>query len=86
MDKRDEEFVGETSAVGRSFAYIASVLTQIVWTIVTTLLLIGDQHHPDKVWWDIFSFVGIRLNLDLDVLDLNLNDTWVELDSFYGAN
>jgi len=48
----DEEFVRETT-VGRTFAYSASVLTQIFWMVITTLLLISDNHHGSKAWWDI---------------------------------
>ena len=48
----DEEFVRETT-VGRTFAYSASVLIQIFWMVITTLLLISDNHHGSKAWWDI---------------------------------
>ena len=59
MDKVDEvEFVGETTGVGRTFAYTVSVFIQIVWLVIITLLLISDNHRQYKVWWDIFSFVG----------------------------
>ena len=52
----DEEFVRETT-VGRTFAYSASVLIQIFWMIITTLLLISDNHHGSKAWWDISYLV-----------------------------
>ena len=52
-----EEFV-EESTVGRTFAYSASVLTQILWMVVTTLLLTSDNHHGDQAWWDIAYLVG----------------------------
>ena len=55
-EEDEEEFVEETT-VGRTFAYSASVLTQILWMVITTLLLISDQHHGDQVWWDIAYLV-----------------------------
>ena len=57
VEEDDEEFVRETT-VGRTFAYSASVLIQIFWMIITTLLLISDKHHGKKAWWDISYLVG----------------------------
>jgi len=57
MNKVEEDGVGEEfvrrTTVGRTFAYSASVLMQIFWMIITTLLLISDNHHGSKAWWDI---------------------------------
>ena len=55
-EEDEEEFVEETT-VGRTFAYSASVLTQILWMVITTLLLISDNHHGDQAWWDIAYLV-----------------------------
>jgi len=55
VEEDDEEFGKET--VGRTFAYSASVLTQIFWMFVTTLLLISDNHHGHQAWWDIAYLV-----------------------------
>jgi len=48
----EEEFVEETT-VARTFAYSASVIIQIIWMVITTLLLISDNHHGHLAWWDI---------------------------------
>ena len=55
--EEDEEFVRETT-VGRTFAYSTSVLIQILLMVICTLLLISDNHHGKKAWWDISNLIG----------------------------
>ena len=40
--------------VGRTFAYAVSVLAQMLWIVITTLLLITDDegHESERAWWD----------------------------------
>ena len=52
----EEEFVRETT-VGRTFAFSASVLVQILLMVICTLLLISDSHHGEGAWWDISSYL-----------------------------
>ena len=56
-EHEDEEFVKETT-VGRTFAYSASVLTQIFWMVITTLLFSSNYRRGRKDWWDISDLLG----------------------------
>ena len=51
--KSGEVLVDKTS-VGRTFAYAVSVLAQMLWIVITTLLLITDDegHESERAWWD----------------------------------
>ena len=65
--EEDEEFVRETT-VGRTFAYSTSVLIQILLMVIWTLLLISDNHHGKKAWWDISNLIGEEEQMTLPSL------------------
>merc|ERR1712013_810992 len=48
------EVLVEKTSVGRTFAYTVSVLAQMLWIVITTLLLITDDegHESERAWWD----------------------------------
>ena len=41
--EKSAEVLVEKTSVGRTFAYAVSVLAQILWIVITTLLLIADD-------------------------------------------
>ena len=51
---RSGEVPVEKISVGRTFAYAVSVLAQMLWIVITTLLLITDDegHESERAWWD----------------------------------
>jgi len=51
---RSGEVLVEKTSVGRTFAYAVSVLAQMLWIVITTLLLITDDegHESERAWWD----------------------------------
>ena len=51
---RSGEVLVEKTSVGRTFAYAVSALAQMLWIVITTLLLITDDegHESERAWWD----------------------------------
>ena len=51
---RSGKVLVEKTSVGRTFAYAVSVLAQILWIVITTLILISDDegHESERAWWD----------------------------------
>ena len=51
---RSGKVLVEKTSVGRAFAYAVSVLAQMLWIVITTLLLITDDegHESERAWWD----------------------------------
>ena len=57
---RPGEVLVEKTSVGRTFAYAVSVLAQMLWIVITTLLLITDDegHESERAWWDSIQLLG----------------------------
>ena len=51
---RSGKVLVEKTSVGRTFAYAVSVLAQMLWIVITTLLLVADDegHESERAWWD----------------------------------